>query len=269
MDLQPVVVEHGRPNKTLDRIGKVVGFPQKILPFDFKINNHELSDETREKLLAYLEANDITDVYVAVNQYEPKDQWRRLKENHCIAPGWRYTVGTLSWLGYTILPNRVFGGDNYNAFTNTLYVNSDVATRLLCAAAYAKDIHSRKNPGNYAVLVNDLPLFSVWREGRAVSDVLSYTRICKDLGLEKETYRVMYPQMGGSIASGGTPLVSLDSPVGTALFIGPAPPSGRCLGRPCGRSHNGQAAGSGGRGSHSRRGCRRFVGAGPAAIAPD
>jgi hypothetical protein len=195
--LQPVVVEQGKPHKTLDRVGWAVGIPGRILTLNRKTNNHRVTPETLDKLLVYLEQNDITDVYVAVNDYDPKGQWRRLRENDRIDPFWRYSVGTISWLGYTMFPYRVFGGDEYNPFTNTLNLTSDVPALVLAEAAYAKDVHSRPHPGAYAA-INDLPLLSMWRQARATSDVLGYARVQNDWDTEREAYHVLYPHVGST-----------------------------------------------------------------------
>lgn len=220
-DVTAVAIEYGTPNKTLDGIGNILGIPAKVLSLNSKVDNHHVSDETIEKLTAYLEKNDLTDVRVSVNQYSPRDQWRRLRENDRISPGWRYTAGTLGWMSYTIRPGRLFGGTEYNPFTNTLYVNSDVPALLLAEAAYAKDIHGRKFPGAYAVFANGLPVVSIWRQSRAVSDVLGYARAEQDWDVEKQTYRVMYPQIGAS-AFGGAGVVVTGSPGSlTSFVVGP------------------------------------------------
>lgn len=192
---QTVEFEYGRPQKTLDRLAWVTGLWSRLLPLNSRINLHELSDETKDKLIAYLEDNDLTDVLVRVNQYDPKGEWRRLKANHRINPAWRYTMGTLSLVEYTLIPGRVFGGDQYNAFTNTLYINSDVPAVVLHEAAYAKDIHGQKFPGSYA-FVGELPVLSLYRHTKSVNDVLGYTQTNDDWLVERETYRVVYPQMG-------------------------------------------------------------------------
>ena len=190
-----VVVEYGKPQKTLDRIAYLTGFWSRILPLSNKVNNHSFSDETKMKLFAYMEENDLNDVLVRVNQYDPRGEWRRLRENHRVSPGWRYTVGIVSIAHYTLLPGRVFGGDQYNGFTNSLSINSDVLAVVLHEAAYAKDIHSRSMPGSYA-FVNQIPFVSLWRHTKGVNDVLGYALTTDDWALERETYRVVYPQMG-------------------------------------------------------------------------
>jgi hypothetical protein len=194
---QPVVIQHGKPHQTLDRLGWLAGIPERIFTLNSKASSHQVSPETLETLKCYLEENDITDVYVAVNDYDPKGQWRRLRENERVAPFWRYSVGTLSWLGYTLFPIRVFGGDDYNPFTNSLNVTSDVSALVLVEAAYAKDIHAQDLPGTYATL-SELPLLSLWRHGRATSDVLGYARVKHDWEGEKQAYHVLYPYVGAT-----------------------------------------------------------------------
>ena len=190
-----VVFDYGQPQKTLDSIAWVTGIWSRILSLNSHVNNHDLTDETRAKLTAYLEENDLTDVLVRVNQYDPKGEWRRLRENRRVAAGWRYSAGLVSMAHYTLLPGRVFGGDTYNPFTNTLYINSDVSAVVLHEAAYAKDIHSQSHPGTYAVF-NELPVMSLWRHTKGVNDILGYARTNDDWTVERETYRVVYPQMG-------------------------------------------------------------------------
>ncbi len=190
-----MVIEEGKPSKTLDRFAWVIGTPARILPLDSRINRHALSPETTAKLKDYLEKNDLTDVYVYVNHYDPKGQWKRLRENNLVSPVWRYSVGVFSWIGYTVLPNRVLGGDMYNPYTNSLYLNSDVPAVVLHEAAMAKNVHSRPLPGTYAV-INELPLISLMNHGRAVGDILGYARMDSDWETERETYHVVYPRMG-------------------------------------------------------------------------
>ena len=205
---QQVVFEYGTPHKVLDKLAWVVALPTRILPMHPKINSHTLSPATTDKLKTYLEENDLSDVLVRVNQYDPAGEWRRLKENTRLAPGWRYTFGTASLVGYTVLPGRVFGGDLYNPFTNTLYVNSDVAAMLIVEAAYAKDLHTRTLPGTYAA-INEFPVLTLWRYTLGVNDTLGYSVVEDDWELERETYRTVYPLMGIHAALGGHSAASM------------------------------------------------------------
>ncbi len=200
-----VVVDYGAPNKTLDRIGWVVGLPSRIFPLHAGVNNHRVSDETREKVTCYLRMNDLTDVRVRINQYDPKGEWQRLRSNRRIAAGWRYTGGVLCHLHYTLFPSRIVGGDWYNPYTNSLYINSDVQALVLHEAAYAKDIHSRRHPGTYAA-INHIPLIWMWRQTVCVNDILSYAQEADDWEVEEQTYHVVYPLIGAHAGMSISPL---------------------------------------------------------------
>ena len=174
-DLSSSRVEYGRPNKVVDGIGWVMSIPEKVVLWNRKIDNHNVSAETVAATEAYLDYNGLDDVKVRVNQYDPIGEWRRLTQNHHVAAGWRYTLGTIHLIDYTLLPGRLVGGDKYNPYTNSIYIFSDVPEMPMVEAGYAKDVHGRRYPGTYAA-VNDLPLANMWHESIATQDVLQYLR---------------------------------------------------------------------------------------------
>lgn len=208
---EPVAVEYGKPHKVLDKLGWLVGLPERVFTLNPKASNHEVSPETVDKLRTYLEENDLGDVLVSVNDYDPKGQWRRLRENDRINPFWRYTAGTMSWLGYTLIPYRVFGGDEYNPFTNCLNVTSDVPALVLAEAAYAKDIHSQSLPGSYGAM-SYLPVLSLVRRVRGANDVLAYARVQEDWESEKEAYPILYARIGSTAFEPASDLIPVVGP---------------------------------------------------------
>ena len=222
----PEVVE-GRPNKFVDGLGWVVGIPGKLLLWDRRVNNHHVTESTTAAVAEYAERNQLQDVCVRVNQYDPGDEWRRLRENREVGPGWRYTVGVVSVLGYTLVPGRVFGGDRYNPYTNSIYVYSDVPSLGMYAAAYAKDVHHRDLPGTYAA-VNELPLLSMWHETIATKDALAYLETTASADAQREGNRILQPNYGARV--GG----SVESVIGggSVLQIG-----GALIGHVTGRMH--------------------------------
>jgi hypothetical protein len=201
-----VVVVYGTPRKRLDWVARALGVRDRLLSLNSKVGTHDVSGATIGKLKNYLFENDLTDVAVYVNHYDPKLQWRRMRENSLIAPGWRKTLGTLDMVGYTLVPGRIFGADRYDPYTNSLYINSDVPAIVLHEAAYAKDIHARRSKGTYVAL-NDLPIVGLWRHNRGIREVLGYARAKNDWELERSTYVVMYPRTGAAIAPAGAPLL--------------------------------------------------------------
>ena len=50
-----------------------------------------------------------------------------------------YAIRSYYAVFYTIFPGRVFGGDRYNPFTNTINLYSDHPSIALHEAAHAKD----------------------------------------------------------------------------------------------------------------------------------
>ncbi len=197
-----VQMETGRPHQLVDGAGWVLGIPGKLLLWDRRVNNHNVAPETAAAVATYLEQNQLQDVCVRVNQYAPGAEWRRLTENREVGAGWRYTIGTLSVVGYTIFPGRLVGGDRYNPYTNSLYVYSDIPSLAMQPAAYAKDVHAREYPGTYAA-VNELPVITLWHETIATQDTLAYLETTAGRQEYIEALEVLHPyygsRVGGSI----------------------------------------------------------------------
>ena len=188
-------IERGKPRPVLDSVGWVIGIPGKIVLWDRRIDNHRVSPATETAVSQYLSANELSGVKVRVNQYAPMEEWRRLRANQSVSWGWRYTFGTFSWLGYTFFPGRVWGGDNYNPYTNTLSLYSDVPAVALHEGAHAKDFSRRAYPGTYAALYT-LPVVPLWHEGIATRDALGYLREFGSAEEEQEAYTLLYPAYG-------------------------------------------------------------------------
>jgi hypothetical protein len=207
-----VQIERGRKAPVVDTVGWVVGVPAKILMFDRRVANHNVSAESEATIHDYLAANGLDRVKVRVNQYDPVGEWHRLVDNKSVAWPLRYTFGTLSWAGYTLLPGRVFGGDDYNPFTNTISLYSDVPAIAIYEGGRAKDYAQREYKGLYAVAYEVPGVGLVWHDARASSDAISYLQQTGTPEQVREGYCTVYPaycidasQPFGSMA--GVPLV--------------------------------------------------------------
>ena len=187
--------ERGRPNVVIDGIGWVFGIPSRIALWNWDVENHNISADAEFRLEEYVADNNLHDVKVRLNQYDPGGEWRRLTTNHRVSPGWRYTVGTVSLVGYTLLPGRLFGNDAYNPFTNTIYVYSDVPAIGMVEAGYAKDVHQRSYPGTYAVS-QLIPGFNLSHETLATRDVINYVSDRGEVDQQRETINVLHPRYG-------------------------------------------------------------------------
>jgi len=205
-------IERGRPNAFVDVLGWIFGIPSKIILLDSRVDNHRISPQTELALQEYLQRNAVTNVKVRINQYAPGREWSRLVRNKSVGAGWRYTFGVITTLFYTILPGRLFGGDNYNPFTNTINIYSDHKAIAIHEGGHAKDFAPRKWKGSYAFAYM-LPLVALYPESLASSDALGYLHDQPSALDEKEAYKILYPAyatyIGGETIQmvGGYPII--------------------------------------------------------------
>ena len=207
-------IEYGKPNKILDAMDWVT--PQslfgKALLWNKDIDSHHISAETVSIVRRYLDDNDMADVKIRVNQYHPKGEWKRLRGNKNIGAGWRYTLGALSVIDYTLIPNRIVGGDHYNPYTNTVHLFSDNFAIALHEAAHARAQIGHK--GAFAAS-NNLPGAPLYHEANATKDVISYL---ENNGTEQQVAaakKVLFPAYGTYLS---TISDSLAAPVVGALI---------------------------------------------------
>ncbi len=190
----PLVVDRGEPHPHLDRLRDVVEFPRKLFRFG-RPDSRPTTEQVEQTVVTYLEKNDLTDVAVEVGEYDPSRQWRRLRENERVGPLWKYSVGSLTVVGYSLLPARAFGIDTYNPFTDTLIVNSRNPPRALFEAARAKALRGEQFVGS-SVVLSSLPFIRSVADVRQASDVLSYLRAEEQWDLETAAYPQLYAGVG-------------------------------------------------------------------------
>lgn len=213
-------IERGKPRAIIDGVGWVVGIPSKLLLWDSRIDNHKIGLETEASVAEYLSQNQMGHVKVRLNQYRPWDDMKRLTKNKSMAWPWRYSIGTLSVLGETIVPGRIFGGDHFNPYSQTIHLYSDVPAIALHEAAHAKDFSRRRYPGTYAALYG-LPVVPLYHESLATKDALAYAQETDDPALQQEAYRILYPAygtyVGGAIGS-VLPMASFPAYYGSVIL---------------------------------------------------
>lgn len=189
-------IETGRPNKFIDGLGHfVLSIPSKLLLLNWHVDNHNISPETEDRLRQYLADNDLHNVKVRLNQYAPGAEWGRLFRNRSVGAGWRFTLGIISVLNYTVFPGRLFGGDEYNPYTNTIHLYSDHSAISLHEGGHAKDFAKRKYKGTYSAL-RMLPFVPLYQEASATGDTIGYLRERELVQEEKDAYKVLYPAYG-------------------------------------------------------------------------
>ena len=207
-------VERGENRPIIDGIGWVVGIPSKVILWDRRIDNHKISPETESAITQYIEDLELKNTKVRINQYAPIDEWRRLTTNREVAWGWRYTLGALTWVDQTIFPGRIFGGDNYNPYTNTVSIYSDASAIAIKEGCRARDIRSRSFPGTYAA-VNSLPLVSMWYDTVATKYAFEYIQNDRP-EIEQEAFHLLYPSYGAHLGSDLAAFTTMPNLIGAA-----------------------------------------------------
>ena len=204
--------EHGKPHKVVDAVGWVFGIPKKIVLWDRRAVNHNVSPETEQRLAQYLQDNGLSTTKVRINQYDPVGEWQRLRANKEVGAGWRYTVGAFGTLGYTLIPGRLFGVDRYNPYTDSIYIYSDIPCIAQEQAGHAKLVHGRQHPGTYAT-VTSLPVVRLWPAKQMKNDVLDYTLATGTPTQQDEATRVLYAEFGAEVGGQASMLVGGNLPL--------------------------------------------------------
>ncbi|TGN19627.1 hypothetical protein [Leptospira idonii] len=199
--------EEGEPVWLLDQIGNILSFPSKLILWNRKADNHDISPETKQYLINYIKENNLRDVKVRFNQYAPLSEWRRLSKNENINPIVKYFFGSISLISYTLLPDRLFagliGGDHYNSFTNTINIYSDLPAVVIHEGAHAKDFSQRKYRTLYASMYAIPVVGALYHEARASDDAFNYFAEKEDRKQLEESYELLVPAystyVGGAV----------------------------------------------------------------------
>lgn len=196
-------ISRSAPNKFLDSAdwfwpGSLAA---KLLLWNPHVDSHQVSKETEDALREYLRANHLTEVKVRINSSNVGGELKRTLQNRAVGAGWRYTFGMVAWLQYTIMPGRFFGGDNFNPYSNTLNLYSDIPAVALHEAGHAKDFARREHKGTYAAAYM-VPFFNLYPEALATRDALSYLRTEGSLQEQQAGYNILYPAYGTYLGSG-------------------------------------------------------------------
>lgn len=210
----------GAPHRFLDSSGWIWpgSLLGKLFLWNYKVDSHRISTNTVAAVQRFLDDNELCDVRVRINDYRVGAELRRTIKNRAIAPGWRYTFGMFAWLGYTIMPGRFFGGDNYNPYSNTIHLYSDLVPVGLHECGHSKDFAQRTYKGTYAFGYSIVPGFNLYPEAKASSEALSYLRAKGDVAQSKSAYKLLYPAYGTYL--GGTASILVAGPVIYAIEAG-------------------------------------------------
>lgn len=193
-------IEKGQPNLLLDGIGNIISIPKKVILWNSKVDSHNIGPETEKYLTNFIEDNpdEMKDVKVRINQWTPVGDFRHLIKNKKVSWWWRVFPGIPITL-FSSTTGRIFGGDHYNPYTDTICLYSDVPTIALHEAIHAKDFAEKARDGGNAdwyAVGRILPPLALEQETIASEGVIDYFKKNREREKEMESYRTLYPAFG-------------------------------------------------------------------------
>lgn len=200
-------VTRGRPIPPVDFVGNVFGLLLKLILWNWKVDNHAISQATESSLVAYLDSpNSMTEgTHFSLNEYSPGRALSRLVHNHKVAWPYRLLLGLPITLVFdVVLPGRLFagllGGDSYNPFTDTVSIYSDLPSIALHEAGHAHDTNKRRWKGSYAAF-RLVPFVDLYQEYEASDAAFHYFIETGAQAQEIEAYKILYPAYGTYMGS--------------------------------------------------------------------
>lgn len=185
-------IERGYPIEALDNLGNILSLPEKLLFLSTKIDRHYVSNEIEAKMIEFIMSHDLYHIKVRLNQFAPKDEFLRLFTKNDVNVFFRISLGLLAWFAYLINPGRLFGGDFYNPYTNSVNIFSNHVGIALHELDHALDFRTRKHPGIYQ-LIRLIPFVALYQEYKASRYAIQFL---KEKSYDKEeisSYRILYP----------------------------------------------------------------------------
>ena len=114
-------IETGKPNLIIDGLNHYLfSLPTKLLLLNWQALDHRLPDHSRALLERYLQMNQLRSVKIRHNEYAPIDEFKRLVHNKEVGAVYRYSLGLVTWLTYTLIPDRLFAEALQNLYTSCL-----------------------------------------------------------------------------------------------------------------------------------------------------
>ncbi len=193
-------LQRGAPVPPIDFLGNVLALPTKLLLWNWKFDNHDISAATEATLVKYLHDRELPlmkETTFRLNQYRPIEDLSRLIHNHAVAWPYRAVFGLPVTLIFDVLlPGRLFPwGDYYNPYTNTAHLYSDHPAIILHEAGHAHDFATQHFKGTYAA-VRLVPFVDLYQEFQATDEAIEYLIETGDRATELSAYKILYPAYG-------------------------------------------------------------------------
>jgi hypothetical protein len=210
----------------LDTFGNVLAIPNKLMFLTADFESHVIDPQIEAEVRRFLDRHELHHVHVRLNEYDPMGELWRLLTNRRVGLFLRLLLGPLLWLAYLLNVGRLFGGDHYNAFSDTVNLYSNHMSIAIHEMGHALDFRRRRWPGLYALL-RFVPGVALYQEYLASLYAIEHFR---ERGMDDEeirAYRLLFPAYSTYVF--GT-LVDLFPSAGAKWVLAPCIAVGHVLG---------------------------------------
>ncbi len=185
-------ITRGRKMPFLDTVANLLAVPNKLIFANADFESHDIDPEIEQTIDAFVARHELENVHVRLNEYAPMEELACLAANKRVNPFLRFTIGWLAWLAYLLNVGRLFGGDHYNPFSDSVNLFSNNRSIALHELGHVLDFRSRTYPGLYA-LIRLIPFVSLYQEYLASLYAVQFLREIGDLEEERRAYRLLFP----------------------------------------------------------------------------
>lgn len=195
-------ITRGQPIAPIDGLGNFFGVLSKIILWNRKVANHDISTETEKYLVNYIDLPEsVTDgTHYSLNEYNPGMAFSRLVKNKKVKWPYRILIGfPVTLIVDVLIPGRLFAGlingDMYNPYTDIVSIYSDHPSIALHEAGHTHDINKRRYKGTYA-FIRIIPFVDLFQEYKASEQAFDYLIDTQDHPQEIAAYKILYPAYG-------------------------------------------------------------------------
>lgn len=189
-------IQEGMRSIPVDFLGNVFGSIGKLALWNHKYKSHRISDETKAAVTRELEEHpEVGNLRVVMNRWAPWESFKRLSDNEGVDWRWRWSFGLMKVLLFeTILPNRIFGSDNYDPYTHSIYLYSDIPSLAKLQVHKASFYADRRFRGSLGA--SRIFLIPDWQqETWATTSYLKEIRDEQRFATEQEAFLVLHPHV--------------------------------------------------------------------------
>ena len=183
----PSVITRGAPLPFVDALGNFFSLGNKLLFLNPRFESHRLDPELEQTVAAFIARHGIEGLQVRLNEYAPLDDLRRLFVSGRVNLLLRLFFGLPMWLAVTLSCGRLFGGDHYNPYTDTVNLYSGHRAIALHELGHVLDFRRRTFPGLYA-LTRLIPGVALYQEYLASKYAIDFLR---ERGMHDEELRAL------------------------------------------------------------------------------